>query len=224
VIVMHLRLRLALIVLAVAVCLVPAASPSLNTRSMLPPLPYYGALRMYAQPPASVNIDGLLGPTYVAVVNTAVVGVEYCSTAGLVVTPGGPAPVLPGDADIACGNLGSYTFPAGCLTFTGSVVGDLVVDQAVDLRYTTVPASPCNSQVGNPGTCAPGVWMCGGFVSEVCIRVDIFDTLTGIKLQEEDTDWFLDMGPLTTPADTAWMATNQPDLNSLGLQGTSGAC
>jgi hypothetical protein len=180
----------------------------------------------------AIFVDSLMGATDAATQNSVSVALDYCTLkviggvqriGGEVVgdllgldTPGATV----GASDIGCGNGGSYA-PCG-LTYTGSVLGDLVVDQPILLAGGAL-ATICNSQRGAP--------LLGDFVTEVCVSADVTDTATGIINNGagvgsplEDTDWFVNAGTgiasyaqwLLNPASAnvgGTSITNEPDLN-----------
>ena len=202
------------------------------------PTPYYYNSRIFAQGSNvmgcgnAVGVDALLGATDTVTLSSVKVNLDYC----VLLSIGGPiriggevvgdalstdtAGALVGASDIGCRNGGSYAIPGGanggtCLTFTGSVLGDLVVDQPILLAGGAL-ATICNSQVGAP--------LLGDFVTEVCVSATVTDMVTGIVHQEEDTDWFVNAGAgvadysqwLLNPASNnvgGTSITNEPDLN-----------
>ena len=200
-----------------------AASPagaSLNQRTFVGPVfsvpAYYAADRIYPLT-SVVTISNLLGSTETAVLSSVAVAIDYCTLKNIGGSQrvggevaGGPAPVLAGAADIGCGNGGSYSFPAGCLSYT-SATGS--IDVTTPIFLASLP-STCNSQQGTPAT--------GDFVSEFCMSLDTLDTVSGATSHTEDTDWLALTGT-SAAAYAQWIVWNEPDLNSAGWQG-AGSC
>jgi hypothetical protein len=191
----------------------------------------------------AIFVDGLMGATDAATQSSVSVALDYCTlrNIGGVQRIGGEVVgdllgfdtggATVGASDIGCGNAGSYA-PCG-LTYMGSALGDLVVDQPI-LLAGGILANICNSQVGAP--------LLGDFVTEVCLTASVTDTATGGISTQEDTDWFVNAGT-GIAAYAQWMLnpaspniggtsiTNEPDLNggsaditvAASLQG-SGSC
>jgi hypothetical protein len=185
-------------------------------------------------------IDAGLAATEVADLATVDAGLEYCTVLSIPSTAGSRGDLLGtfttlgdlgliGTGDIECGANGGYDLDASCALLTYSTtLGSVAVDTPIMLSSTTATTlngDMCNSQVGNPAASAGGLTNQGGFVTEVCMRVDAFDSATGITAPFEDTDWFLNVGAGTSVGDLQWLLvgsnlpariSNLPELSGAG--------